>query len=111
MKFMPFESHMSFLFVIKYYGKCRRKWQLTPVFLPGKAHGQKSLVGYSSWGCKESDMTESLSTYFRKEMGSRESETYRTGVKFWFYHTWAVWPRAGYLTSLIFSFVLCEGEL
>ena len=29
-----------------------RKWQLTPVFLPGKTYGQKSLVGYSPWGCK-----------------------------------------------------------
>ena len=58
MKFMPFESHMSFLFVIKYYGKWRRKWQLTPVFLPGKAHGQKSLVGYSPWSHNESDTTE-----------------------------------------------------
>ena len=29
-----------------------RKWQLTPVFLPGKSHGQKSLVGYSPWGRK-----------------------------------------------------------
>ena len=29
----------------------------TPVFLPGKSHGQKSLVGYSPWGCKESDTT------------------------------------------------------
>ena len=29
-----------------------RKWQPTPVFLPGKSHGQRSLEGYSSWGCK-----------------------------------------------------------
>ena len=36
----------------------RRKWQPTPVFLPGKSHGQRSLVGYSPWGHKESDMTE-----------------------------------------------------
>ena len=28
----------------------------TPVFLPGKSHGEKSLVGYSPWGCKELDM-------------------------------------------------------
>ena len=40
----------------------RRKWQPTPVFLPGKSHGQRSLVGYSPWGCKESEMTEQLST-------------------------------------------------
>ena len=38
----------------------RRKWQPTPVFLPGKSHGQKSLAGYSPWGHKESDMTEEL---------------------------------------------------
>ena len=36
----------------------RRKWQPTPVFSPGKFHGQKSLGGYSPWGCKESDMME-----------------------------------------------------
>ena len=32
-------------------------WQPTPVSLPGKFHGQRSLVGYSQWGHKESDMT------------------------------------------------------
>ena len=37
---------------------CRRESQPTPVFLPGEFHGQKSLVGYSPWGCKVSDMTE-----------------------------------------------------
>ena len=37
-----------------------RKWQPTPVFLPGKFHGQKSLAGYSPWGCKESDTTEHI---------------------------------------------------
>ena len=36
----------------------RRKWQPTPVFLPGKSHGQRFLLGYSPWGCKESDTTE-----------------------------------------------------
>ena len=35
-----------------------RKWQPTPAFLPGESHGQRSLVSYSPWGCKESDMTE-----------------------------------------------------
>ena len=40
----------------------RRKWQPTPVFLPGESHGQRSLVGYSPWGCKESDTTEQLRT-------------------------------------------------
>ena len=30
----------------------------TPVLLPGESHGQRSLVGYSPWGCKESEATE-----------------------------------------------------
>ena len=38
----------------------RRKWQPTPIFLPGKSHGWRSLVGSSPWGCKESDTTEQL---------------------------------------------------
>ena len=38
----------------------RRKWQSTPVFLPGESHGQRSLAGYSPRDCKESDTTERL---------------------------------------------------
>ena len=38
----------------------RREWQSTPVFLPGKLHGQRSQVGYSPWGHKELDTTEQL---------------------------------------------------
>ena len=30
----------------------RRKWQPTPVFLPGESHGRRSLVGYSLWDCR-----------------------------------------------------------
>ena len=45
----------------------RRKWQPTPVFLLGKSHGQRSLAGYSSWGHKESDMQEQLSTTLHLE--------------------------------------------
>ena len=40
----------------------RRKWQSSPVFLPGEPHGQGSLVGYSLWGHQESDVTEQVST-------------------------------------------------
>ena len=36
----------------------RRKWQPAPVFLSGKSHGQRNLVGYSPWGRKELDRTE-----------------------------------------------------
>ena len=38
----------------------RRKWQPTPVFLPGESHGQKTLAGHSPWGHKEWDTTERL---------------------------------------------------
>ena len=39
---------------------CRREWQPTPVFLPGEFQGQRSLVSYIPWSCKDSDMTERL---------------------------------------------------
>ena len=44
----------------------RRKWQPTPAFLPGKCHGQRSLVGYSPRGCKELDTTEHTHIHTRK---------------------------------------------
>ena len=45
----------------------RRKWQPTPAFLPGESHGQRSLVGYSPQGHKESDTTERLHFHFEAE--------------------------------------------
>ena len=42
----------------------RRQWQPTPVLLPGKSHGRRSLVGCSLWGCQELDMTERLHFHF-----------------------------------------------
>ena len=42
----------------------RRQWHTTPVLLPGKSHGQRSLVGCSPWGREESDTTERLHSYF-----------------------------------------------
>ena len=41
-----------------------RKWQPTPVFLPGESHGQRSLVGYSPWDHKKPDTTEWLTLAF-----------------------------------------------
>ena len=40
-----------------------RKWQPTPVFLPGESHGQRSLVGYNPWDCKKLDMTKHTYTH------------------------------------------------
>ena len=42
----------------------RRQWHPTPVLLPGKSHGQRSLVGCSPWGLEESDMNEWLHFHF-----------------------------------------------
>ena len=42
----------------------RRQWQPTPVLLPGKSHGRRSLVGCSPWGREESDTTERLHFHF-----------------------------------------------
>ena len=51
----------------------RRKWQPTPVFLPGKSHGWWSLVGYCPWGCKESDITEQL--HFRRHIKKQRQQS------------------------------------
>ena len=49
-----------------------------PIFLPGEVHGQRSLASYSSWGCKESDMTEqvtiSLLGKMNRQLGRSEGE-------------------------------------
>ena len=42
----------------------RRQWHPTPVLLPGKSHGRRSLVGCRPWGCEESDTTERLPFHF-----------------------------------------------
>ena len=46
----------------------RRKWKPTPVCLPGKSHGKRSLVGYSLWGHQESDMTEHTAHNFTEKL-------------------------------------------
>ena len=55
---------------------CRRQWHPTPVLLPGKSHGRRSLVGCSPWGREESDTTERLPFHFHaleKEMATHSS--------------------------------------
>ena len=52
----------------------RTELQPTPVLSPGKSHRQRSLAGYSPWGCKESDTTERLSVYaYARESGGKGS--------------------------------------
>ena len=52
----------------------RRRWHPTPVLLPGKSHGRKSLVGCSPWGHQELDTTERLHFHaLEKEMATHSS--------------------------------------
>ena len=52
-----------------------RKWQSTPVFLPGKFQGQRSLAGYSPWGLKELDTTEHTGPITSWEIDGETVET------------------------------------
>ena len=75
----------------------RRKWQPNPVLLPGKSHGQRSLVDYSSWGHKESDTTEQWRTW---------------QYKFWFMLNsfishFGIWQGKSTLTN--FAFLILGG--
>ena len=56
----------------------RRKWQPTPLFLPGKTYGWRSLAGYSPWGRKELEVTEwlHLTSYVNKEGGKKVQDTF-----------------------------------
>ena len=62
----------------------RRKWQPTPVFLPGQFHGQRSLVGYCPWDHKESDRTKATqyitcmwNLHMTKHMKQKETHRHR----------------------------------
>ena len=54
----------------------RRQWHPTPVFLPVKSHGWRSLVGYLPWGRKESDTTERLHFHFQAYIAIRIHHRY-----------------------------------
>ena len=63
----------------------RRKWQSTPVFLPGESQRQRSQAGYSPWGCKESDVSWRLdynvlhTSFLITYLLARDSKLYKTG--------------------------------
>ena len=65
-RYMKLHSHIQFhVFYIQMLQETRRRqWHPTSVLLPGKSHGQRSLVGCSPWGREESDMTELLHFHF-----------------------------------------------
>ena len=62
--FVPVSLRPFFRIAAPYVMARRRQWHPTPVLLPGKSHGRRSLVSCSPWGCKESDTTERLHFHF-----------------------------------------------
>ena len=66
--------YMFCSFIYHHSEERRRQWHPTPVLLPGKSHGRRSLVGCSPWGCEESDTTEWLHFHaLEKEMATHSS--------------------------------------
>ena len=62
----------------------RRAWQLTPVFLPGESHAQRSLAGYSPWDHKESDMAKHTCRRFKSSvLTSDRSSKSLSHLLFW----------------------------
>ena len=78
--------------------KRRRKWQPTPVFLPGKSHGWQSLVGYSPRGHKESDTTERLSFFLFYKRRRNRTRVNSKAVTFSERSTleWSVYHHSGW---------------
>ena len=74
----------------------RRKQQPIPIFLTGKSHGQRSLVGYKQWGYKESDMTWQLNS----------SSSRRLPSSLHCFHCHLLWHLATFWLTLIFHFDL-----
>ena len=61
-----------------------REWLPTPAFLPGKLDGQRSLLGYSPWGCKESDMSD----YARAHTHTRKVKSNTVLIECVFLQSW-----------------------
>ena len=76
----------------------RRKWQPTPVCLPGKSHGQRSLAGYCPWGWKESDTTQRLNnnnkiTNLKKSYPYFSTSLWNFNIMFNSYMFWNIPPK------------------
>ena len=83
----------------------RRKWQPTPVSLPGESHGQRSLVGCSPWGRKESGTTRRLTlTYLLTSPFQTKLSLYENN----YYITWLTNPKQANLNK---TRVLCHIKL
>ena len=108
-----FSAYLLYLFYAR-----RRRWHPTPVLLPGKSHGRRSLVGCSPWGLEESDTTERPHFHFSLsciEEGNGNPlqcsclENPRDGRAWWaaVYGVAQSLPRLKRLTSSSSSSILC----
>ena len=77
----------------------KRKWQPTPVSLPGKSHGQRSMAGYSPWGHRESDTAEHSAP---RTIRMNFSPRCHYQEKLWFF-----WARVYYCLGYPVNFVTC----
>ena len=68
----PAPYTIAFILLLSTFAERRKQWHPTPVLLPGKSHGWRSLVGCSPWGHKESDTTEQL--HFHSSLSCIEEE-------------------------------------
>ena len=69
-----------------------RNWQSTPVFLPEKFHGQRSLAGYSPWGCKK----------VGHDLATKQQHMYNYLEIHSFKIVWSLMPSTGLLDYLLF---------
>ena len=73
----------------------RRKWQLTPIFLPGESHGQRSLAGYSPWTCRVRLNWVTKSPPPRDDLGVTSGETGRRHQSAFVATGWEKWIVLG----------------
>ena len=74
---------------------CWRTWQPTLLFLSGKSHEQRSLAGYSPWGCKDSNMTEVTSHVCTRMRTHTHTHTHTHTQKDHLEGYWMTWKDTG----------------
>ena len=95
----------------EWHTQWRRNWQPTLVFLPGKSHGQRSLVGYSPWDHKESDTTERLKQQtclmyrFEEKLPALKRLQVESVIRAWIIREWKLESGATLLNQLDVPYV------
>ena len=88
-------------------------WQPTPVFLPGKSHGQRNSAGYSAWSHKELDMTERLSTWSLQMVSLRYWQVISllclpaSPSSWWGFNVAIKWTHLCFLSKMIYWNLRC----